>query len=131
MDASPPIEAGLPTLLRDYLGDPNDTGSADAHDAAFREVSRLSRNDPELCWKFVELAAASDLTDIEVAYIAAGPLEDVLGYHGARLRERVEEAARRDPGMRRMLGGVWKGHMSNDDWTWFSGLCDRLGVRPL
>lgn len=124
-------ETVLPDLLKDYLSDPNNPATAPAHDAAFVEVNRLVHQDPEKCWRFLELAAASELGDLEAAYIAAGPLEDLLGQHGARLRQRVEETAHRDPGMRRMLGGVWKGRMSNEDWAWFTGLRERLSVRPL
>jgi hypothetical protein len=124
-------ETGLPTLLKDYLSNPADPSTAAAHDAAFRAVKAMTRDEPELCWRFLELAADLGLGDLETAYLAAGPLEDLLGRHGGRMRERVETAARRNEGVRRMLGGVWQGDMSSDDWAWFQDLRHRLRVAPL
>ena len=39
-----------------------------------------------------------------LAYVAAGPIEDLLVHHGAAFIERVEVAAGRDPIFRKMLG---------------------------
>jgi hypothetical protein len=39
--------------------------------------------------------------------LAAGPLEDLLSHNGYHVVEQVDELARRDPGFRLLLNGVW------------------------
>jgi uncharacterized protein DUF6869 len=48
--------------------------------------------------------------------LAAGPVEDVLGYNGEAVIEKVESAAARDPSFKLLLGGVWKNRMPHDIW---------------
>lgn len=43
--------------------------------------------------------------------LAAGPLENLLNQHGEAVIERVEILARRDPGFRLLLNGVWDAGM--------------------
>lgn len=49
--------------------------------------------------------------------LAAGPLEDLLGAHGAVLIERVEVEARRNPAFNLLLGGVWQNEISKEVWA--------------
>jgi len=48
--------------------------------------------------------------------LAAGPLEELLSSHGTELIEQVEVEARRSPEFNLLLGGVWKGNMSEEIW---------------
>lgn len=48
--------------------------------------------------------------------LAAGPLEEPLSRHGAELIEQVEVEARRSSEFNLLLGGVWKGDMSEEIW---------------
>ena len=45
---------------------------------------------------------------------AAGPIEDLLSYHGPDFIDRVEAEAKRDPRMSWTLGGVWQCDMPDD-----------------
>jgi hypothetical protein len=47
-----------------------------------------------------------------LAYIAAGPLEDLLKRHGARFWDSIQKKGRSDPKVLRALSGVW---MQPDD----------------
>jgi hypothetical protein len=45
--------------------------------------------------------------EMELHYIAAGPLEDLLSHHGLRFIDRIEAQARTDPKFKRAVAGVW------------------------
>jgi len=47
---------------------------------------------------------------------AAGPLEEVLAYHGAAVIDRVEADTRRSPQFQHLLGGVCQNKMPDDIW---------------
>ena len=70
----------------------------------------------ELLWRFVTAAYKRDLSDKAIAYLAAGPLEDLLAGHGPEYIERVEVLARRDPKFNYLLGGVWRNTMTDEVW---------------
>lgn len=95
---------------------------------AFDVVYDMTRDEPELCWRFLELARASDLSDRDLAYISAGPFEDMMGHHGAAFIDRVETAARQDIKMRYLIGTVWQGGMAPVVWDGLERLRRQLGI---
>jgi hypothetical protein len=87
----------------------------------------LAEDQPELGWEIirhvVRQCAEEDLfsdTETEAQNIAgllaAGPLEDLLAFHGANFIERIEAEARRDRRMFWTLGGVWQNSMTDEVW---------------
>ena len=69
---------------------------------------------PELAWELV--TGLIDLpSDDALGYFAAGPLEDLIGEHGASFIDRVEERARTDPRFRRAVRVVRYG-VRDDVW---------------
>lgn len=64
-------------------------------------------HDPDAAWvvtrELVQQASGGE----ELAYVAAGPLEELLRLHGARFAQEVITEARRDRKFRRALTGVW------------------------
>ena len=71
---------------------------------------------PEIAWEAILKILKGGLTPEQLANLAAGPLESLLGYHGTQFIDRVENEARRNPSFNYLLGGVWKGGMSKDIW---------------
>jgi hypothetical protein len=120
-------------LLRAYVGIHADEGTPEYedHQVAFGEVSTWAQHEPERCWKFLEVTCAADLTDANMAFIAAGPLEDLLGHHGEVFLPRVEAAARQSARMRLLVAMDWKGLMSRNVWRRFNAMRARLGIDPL
>src|SRR5687768_4829733 len=53
------------------------------------------------------IASIPEHDDALLAYVAAGPLEDLLRSAGQHFADRVEERARQDARFRRALTGVW------------------------
>jgi hypothetical protein len=87
------------------------TGSR-AHAENWWAIEKLldpSRKEPEEAWKvIIAVLERTALSAQVVASLAAGPLDDLLGYHGLMFIGRVEELARSDPDFNLLLGGVWK-----------------------
>src|SRR6266498_151251 len=88
-------------------------------------LNDLAYDQPELAWAVIKDVigryAESDLsTESEseaqriLGMTAAGPIEDLLSYHGLDFIDRVEAEAKRDPRMSWTLGGVWQCGMSDD-----------------
>jgi hypothetical protein len=51
-----------------------------------------------------------------LAILSAGPLEDLLVYHGDTVIDRVEAAAKANPTFAFLLGGVWRNAISQEVW---------------
>jgi hypothetical protein len=84
------------------------------------EVDFLAGEKPEACWAAILAILhriGSESPNRLLAVLAAGPLEDLLAYHGEAFIDRVEAEARRDPRFGLLLGGVWQNKMSEEVWT--------------
>jgi hypothetical protein len=71
---------------------------------------------PEHQWQFVRAAISQAESDEELGHIAAGPMEHLMGWHGADYIDAVEAQAASDPKFARMLAGVWKYMMNDEVW---------------
>ena len=71
---------------------------------AWYSVDAMS--DPEDAWsKILKLLAAAN-SDLQVSLVGAGPLEDLLTYHGDEFVERVEASLDSVPSLQAALGHV-------------------------
>jgi DUF2950 family protein/uncharacterized protein DUF6869 len=77
-----------------------------ASQTAFSIVWDLVHNDSEQAWWFILVTLAQATDDRDLAYLAAGPLEDLLKLHGSSFIIRIETRARQDERMLRALSGV-------------------------
>jgi hypothetical protein len=71
----------------------------------------------EDCWNAILRILELDPPDEVMGMLAAGPLEDLIGYHGQRFIDRIEEQSRRSSKFRYLLGGVWKGGSIPEIWV--------------
>jgi hypothetical protein len=74
---------------------------------AFDQVNHIVRRDPAAGWRLTFLLVNKSPSDEALAYIAAGPLEDLLTFHGPTLIDDVAVAARADERLQLALSGVW------------------------
>jgi hypothetical protein len=72
---------------------------------------------PEIAWQAILEIVARGLTDKQSGLLAAGPLEDLLSYHGTQFIDRIEDEARRNPKFNHLLGGVWQNQMPDEIWS--------------
>jgi hypothetical protein len=84
---------------------------------AATEVSEFSRDDPARTLDFIlEVLGRQPLPRV-LGNLAAGPLENLLVYHGPLIIDRVETLAAADPAFRRLLSGVWRNKIREDVWA--------------
>jgi hypothetical protein len=76
--------------------------------SAVMELDDLATEDPEIAWVLILKLIEEPLPDNAFGALAAGPLEDLIEYHGPEVIDRIELEARRNPNFRRLLGGVWQ-----------------------
>jgi hypothetical protein len=63
----------------------------------------------EDCWRVILDVLSREPPEKVLAILAAGPLEDLIHYHGPLFIDRIEREARMDPAFRDLLRGVWEG----------------------
>ena len=71
---------------------------------------------PEAVWLAVLRIVQRELTEDQVALLAAGPVEDLLARYGTQFIERIEAEAKRSPAFAHLLGGVWRQDMPPGIW---------------
>ena len=112
MNAKGPFLEGM---VADFLrhcrtGDP-------ALEPAAMAVTRMTFTaTPEEQWRMVLEAVRQARDDFDLACIAVGPVEGLLGKHGEKVIDRAETVALSDLGFLRMLTGVTKHSMSEEVW---------------
>ena len=74
---------------------------------AWEEVSDLVREQPESAWEVVTALVDQAKDRSQLAYIAAGPLEDLIHAHGELFVDRIGVQSRGSAQFRRALRGVW------------------------
>ena len=83
---------------------------------AWLRLDELVRYEPEEAWRVIQAIRQASGSDMTLANLAAGPLEDLLAKHGDQFIDRVETFARRDAQFRKLLGAVWQNAMSEEIW---------------
>jgi hypothetical protein len=87
----------------------------------------LIRESPKEGWKLIlailQLNSSAEIQEV----LAAGPLEDLLSYHGESMIAAVEQEARINPRFAVLLGGVWKNSMSAEVWSRVQAVWNRKG----
>jgi len=84
--------------------------------------------EPELAWETIKLVLreypeadfyAETETEAQkvCGVLAAGPIEDLLSYHGEEFIDRFEAEARSDRRMAWALGGAWQFTMPDEIWN--------------
>jgi hypothetical protein len=64
---------------------------------------------PEDCWLAILEVLSRNPPQEVLGVLAAGPLEDLIRFHGPKFIDQIEAESRRNPAFRWLLGGVWRG----------------------
>jgi len=70
-------------------------------------LDALVKNDPDAAWPLIVEIVNDAADDPTLAYIAAGPLEELIVLHSSAVIDRIESTAATNGQLRRALGGVW------------------------
>lgn len=98
-------------------GDEVNTPISDAMFQFVIDVDDLVRDDPERAWLAIQLIFGACRDDLERAFLAAGPLEDLLARHGPLFIDRVEQSAASGNDFRELLVGVWRNGITDPIWA--------------
>jgi hypothetical protein len=71
---------------------------------------------PDSVWTAILYLTQRDLSAEQVSWLAAGPIESLLAWHGGRFIGRVEAEAKRSPAFASILRGVWRHDMPQEIW---------------
>lgn len=71
---------------------------------------------PELQWKFILLALSLAENDEQIGDIAAGQIEHLLGWHGEKYIDLVEQEAKDNPKFATAVTGVLQYMMGDNIW---------------
>jgi hypothetical protein len=93
----------------------------------FDEFLWIVQDFPEHAWQAILAVVADSRTEPFLGNLAAGPMEDLLSYHGDAFIDRVEVQAKKDPKFSYMLGGVWQFQMTEKIWNRVQAVWDRKG----
>jgi hypothetical protein len=83
---------------------------------AYEELDRLIHDDLEEAWKVIRIIYKTDSSGHMLANVAAGPVEDILVYHGEEFIDPAEQLADNDPIFKKLLGAVWRNNIPQDVW---------------
>ncbi len=92
-------------IVRNYFIGLRNRLDADLFDHV-ETVDEIVRADPEKAWPIVRALVERASTDDELGFIAAGPLEDLLSFHGATVAPRIAREAIENQRIREALGCV-------------------------
>ena len=86
---------------------------------AWEQLNDLCRNQPQLAWEIVlDIFRAPHHESVDWS-LAAGPLEDLLAWHGVDIIEKIEAEARADRKFKELLHGVWRSTTPHAIWSRF------------
>ena len=86
---------------------------------AWEQLNDLCRNQPQLAWEIVlDIFRAPHHESVDWS-LAAGPLEDLLAWHGVDIIEKIQAEARADRKFKELLHGVWRSTTPHAIWSRF------------
>lgn len=97
-----------PSVHQDLPLDDDDPLEA-GYDRAQAVISQVLGLDeePEDCWRFIQIASQLPLTDDQLGLLGAGLMENLMDAHGSEFLDRVEVAAKLSPAMQTVVDAVW------------------------
>lgn len=80
------------------------------------DLGLMAMERPEDCWEVMLFIFRQTTDERTLANLAAGPIEDLLVFHGEKVINWVGLEAQRDPKFRAILSGVWRNAMHAETW---------------
>ena len=84
---------------------------------SFEQTYDLVREDPVEAWKLILTIWSLDRSAPTRRSLSAGPIEELLCFHGESMIPHIERQAKADPSFATLLGGVWQNTMSDSIWN--------------
>ena len=110
-----------------WTTDPKNEGQDNPDLVGFDEFDWVVREHPEHAWQAILATVSDPRAKPHIGTLAAGPMEDLLSFHGEAFIDRIEATALSNPNFAWMLGGVWQFKMSEEVWRRVQAVWDRRG----
>lgn len=94
------------------------------HSHSMVTLNSLVRTDPKKAWKIISNLINNTANESLLAFIAAGPVEDLLVYHPEMI-DQIEHDIFGKTKFYEVLDCVWKNKMSNETWDRLQQILDR------
>ena len=103
-------------LIRAYLASREADGDAGiAEFWAADCIDELVSKAPERAIRFIREALPYITSDEDIAFFAAGPLENLVAEHGVSVIDEIEQEARQSSRFRFLLSGIWGRDRTNPE----------------
>jgi hypothetical protein len=79
----------------------------DRRGSVLNQVYTLPDEEPEDCWRFIQIASEMPLSKDQLGLLGAGVFEDLMDAHGADFLDRVEAAVKESVPMQTAVDAVW------------------------
>ncbi|MBI1423278.1 MAG: hypothetical protein GC149_07420 [Gammaproteobacteria bacterium] len=99
----------------------------DKFDWVYDFEDEATHDQPEIALKLILAVLEKNQTNHILEVLSAGPLEDLLAYHGEHIIEIIEAEARKNKQFAGLLGGVWQNSMLDHIWERVQKVWDRSG----
>lgn len=109
------LDAVAEGWIRYQLAAEGSTEQAD-HWNSVSTAFEIRAGDPNLLWQLILAIHSRNQSDDVRCVLSAGPLEDLLAWHGSSFIEVIEQQANLDPGFGSLMHGVYRRSMSDDIW---------------
>jgi hypothetical protein len=98
-----------PSVNRDLPLDDDDADEPDYNraDAVVLQVLELLWDDPEDCWRFIQIACELPLTVEQLGLLGAGVFEDLMDEVGELFIDRVERAVEGNAALQTVVDAAW------------------------
>ena len=93
----------------------------------WEEVHSLVRLNPSEAWEITRILVNTAPSDEALAYVAAGPLEDLLKKHGPAVIDSIENESQQNGRLQLALSGVWGLDRSNPVFDRWYALMSKYG----
>ena len=84
---------------------------------SFEQTYDLVREDPAEAWRLILTIWSLDQSAPTRQGLCAGPIEELLCFHGEYIIPHIEKRAIADPSFARLLGGLWQNTMPDHVWN--------------
>ena len=104
-----------------------DNAGYEDHSWAVDEVINFAANKPNDLWEIIlEILALDDSEEI-VKAVGAGPLEDLMVYHGEQFIDEIEKQAAKSNAFKTAMQNVW---LDGDDSSLYKRFYEIADIRP-
>jgi hypothetical protein len=79
----------------------------DRRGSVLNQVYQLPDDEPEDCWRFIQIACELPLSEDQLGLLGAGVFEDLMDAHGADFLDRVKAAAKESSAMQTVVDAAW------------------------